>query len=68
MTVDRTKSKSVECLFLKQLTARELEVLSLLADGYTNSAIAGTLGMNIEIVEHHLNSMYSKVRMEKAHS
>jgi len=48
--------------FLKQLTARELEVLSLLSKGYTNSAIAEALYIDIKTVEHHLNSMYSKLR------
>ena len=50
--------------FLKQLTARELEVLSLLSQGYTNSAIAEVLYIDIKTVEHHLNSMYSKLRIE----
>jgi len=53
-----------ECPFLKQLTTRELEILSLLAQGYTNSAIAGTLFIDIKTVEHHLNSMYSKLKSD----
>jgi DNA-binding NarL/FixJ family response regulator len=53
-----------ECPFLKQLTTRELEILSLLAQGYTNSAIAGTLYIDIKTVEHHLNSMYSKLKAD----
>ncbi len=51
-----------ECPFLKQLTARELEILSLLAQGYTNQSIASSLFIDIKTVEHHLNSMYSKLR------
>ena len=51
-----------ECPFLKQLTTRELEILSLLSQGYTNSAIANTLFIDIKTVEHHLNSMYSKLK------
>lgn len=50
--------------FLKQLTARELEVLSLLSRGYKNSAIAETLYIDIKTVEHHLNSMYSKLKVD----
>ena len=50
--------------FLKQLTARELEVLSLLSQGYTNSAIAEALYIDIKTVEHHLNSMYSKLKAD----
>jgi len=39
-----------ECPFLKQLTTRELEILSLLSQGYTNSAIAETLFIDIKTV------------------
>jgi DNA-binding NarL/FixJ family response regulator len=53
-----------ECPFLKQLTTRELEILSLLSQGYTNSAIADTLFIDIKTVEHHLNSMYSKLKAD----
>jgi DNA-binding NarL/FixJ family response regulator len=53
-----------DCPFLKQLTTRELEILSLLAQGYTNSAIADTLFIDIKTVEHHLNSMYSKLKTD----
>ncbi len=53
-----------DCPFLKQLTARELEILSLLSQGYTNSAIAATLFIDIKTVEHHLNSMYSKLKAD----
>jgi DNA-binding NarL/FixJ family response regulator len=53
-----------ECPFLKQLTTRELEILSLLSQGYTNSAIADTLFIDIKTVEHHLNSMYSKLKTD----
>ena len=53
-----------ECPFLKQLTTRELEILSLLSQGYTNSAIAETLYIDIKTVEHHLNSMYSKLKAD----
>ena len=53
-----------ECPFLKQLTTRELEILSLLSQGYTNSSIADTLFIDIKTVEHHLNSMYSKLKTD----
>ena len=53
-----------ECPFLKQLTARELEILSLLSQGYTNSSIAAALYIDIKTVEHHLNSMYSKLKAD----
>ncbi len=52
------------CSFLKQLTARELEIMSLLSWGYANSAIAETLYTDTKTVEHHLNSMYSKLKAD----
>ena len=57
-----------ECPFLKQLTARELEILSLLSQGYTNSAIAGSLFIDIKTVEHHLNSTYSKLKADPGYN
>lgn len=57
-----------ECPFLKQLTTRELEILSLLSQGYTNSAIAETLYIDIKTVEHHLNSIYSKLKADAGYN
>ena len=53
-----------ECPLLKQLTTRELEILSLLSKGHTNSALAKALYIDIKTVEHHLNSIYSKLRTD----
>ncbi|MFH1651218.1 MAG: response regulator transcription factor [Chloroflexota bacterium] len=53
-----------ECPFLKQLTTREMEILGLLSQGFTNMAIAGTLFIDVKTVEHHLNSMYSKLKAD----
>ncbi|MCX5998097.1 MAG: response regulator transcription factor [Chloroflexi bacterium] len=49
---------------LRQLTARESEILNLLARGYTNAAIAETLYIDVKTVEHHINSMYGKLKTE----
>lgn len=46
---------------LRALTTRELEIMSLLAKGYTNGAIAKTLYIDIRTVQKHINSMYSKI-------
>nr|WP_231956684.1 MULTISPECIES: alpha/beta fold hydrolase [unclassified Actinoplanes] len=43
------------------LTAREGEVLALLAAGESNSAIAGQLGIAVHTVERHLGSIYRKI-------
>jgi len=55
-------TEKAEFPFLKTLTERELEILNLLAQGYTNPAIADTLFIDIKTVEHHLNSIYGKLR------
>ena len=54
--------EKTESPFLSQLTARESEILGLLAKGYTNSAIADALFIDVKTVEHHINSMYSKLK------
>ncbi len=57
-----------ECPFLKQLTARELEILKLLSAGYTNLAIARALFIDSKTVEHHLNNIYSKLKADTSFS
>jgi DNA-binding NarL/FixJ family response regulator len=57
MLIDKT-----EAPFMGQLTDRELEILNLLSQGYTNQGIAGTLFIDIKTVEHHLNSIYGKLK------
>ena len=48
--------------FLRQLTGREAEILELVSKGYTNFAIAEGLYIDVKTVEHHINSMYSKLK------
>ena len=48
--------------FSEKLTARESEILSLVSKGHTNAAIAQALFIDVKTVEHHLNSMYGKLR------
>lgn len=55
-------TEKAEFPFLKSLTERELEILNLLANGYTNAAIAQALFIDVKTVEHHLNSVYSKLK------
>ena len=61
----RLFSNDAECPFLLQMTNREREILDLLANGYTNAGIAKTLFLDIKTVEHHINSMYSKMKTIK---
>ena len=46
---------------LDELTPREREVLELMAEGRTNSAIARTLVVTLGAVEKHVSSIFSKL-------
>lgn len=50
-----------QSLLLKELTRREVEILSWIAKGYRNSTICGVLGLELKTVEHHINSIFSKL-------
>lgn len=43
------------------LTAREVEVLRLIASGKSNKVIALTLSLSIRTVERHINNIYRKI-------
>ena len=46
---------------LRELTPRELEVLALVAEGSSNSAVAATLVLTKRAVEKHINSIFLKL-------
>ena len=46
---------------LRELTAREREVLGLMAEGRSNAAIAGRLFVTEKAVSKHINSIFSKL-------
>lgn len=48
-------------LGLEALTAREIEVLELLAEGLGNKQLAATLGISENTVKFHLSSIFSKL-------
>jgi DNA-binding NarL/FixJ family response regulator len=51
---------------LDNLTPRELEILALIAEGYSNSAIAETVVVTKRSVERHINSIFSKLELREA--
>ena len=51
---------------LERLTPREREVLSLMAEGRTNPAIARTLVVTDKAVEKHVSNIFSKLDLPPA--
>ena len=49
---------------LAELTAREREVLELLAEGLSNKAIAGRLFVTVRTVEAHVKQIFLKLRLD----
>jgi SARP family transcriptional regulator, regulator of embCAB operon len=50
------------------LTARELEVLKLLAEGHELRAAAARLNVSLKTVSHHVNAIFHKLRNQQAES
>ncbi len=48
---------------LSDLTPREMEVLQLMAEGYTNISIAQRLSISERTVESHVNNIFSKLNL-----
>ena len=46
---------------LRALTAREREVLALMAEGHSNGAIAGLLVVSERVVEKHIGNIFGKL-------
>ena len=45
------------------LSARELDVLSLAANGFDNDEIAARLTLSVRTVERHLQNVYAKLEL-----
>ncbi|MFJ7959404.1 response regulator [Streptomyces sp. NPDC096319] len=50
---------------LARLTPREREVLQVLAQGYTNAAIARELHLSLSAVEKYLNAVFDKLELHR---
>jgi DNA-binding NarL/FixJ family response regulator len=53
---------------LERLTARELEVLALMAEGRSNAAIAGSLVLTVGAVEKHIANIFTKLQLTQTGS
>ena len=51
-------------MVIEPLTERELEILSLLADGLSNKEIAYRLGISSITVRNHAANLYGKLHVE----
>lgn len=50
--------------FFKEFTSREMEILELIAQGLTNTAIARNFFIDVKTVHNHINSIYSKIKAD----
>ncbi|HEX4678439.1 MAG TPA: response regulator transcription factor [Gaiellaceae bacterium] len=53
---------------LERLTTRELEVLQLMAEGRSNTAIGGALVLTVGAVEKHIASIFTKLQLSQTGS
>ena len=51
---------------LDELTPREREILALMAEGRSNTAIAARLSLEVKTVEGHVRAIFSKLGLEPA--
>ena len=50
---------------LAGLTPRQINILELMAQGYTNAAIGEKLGLSVKTVENHINALYQVLRVDR---
>ena len=62
----RVRQDPRRTFLIGQLTPREREVLGLIAQGKSNSAIADSLVLTKRAVEKHINSIFSKLGLSEA--
>ena len=62
--LDRSGDKSRPAQTTRQLTAREREIVQLLAEGRSNKEVAGALGISIRTAETHRASVLRKLSLD----
>lgn len=68
LKIVQTQSGQPKAKFLKPLSEREKEILSLLADGLLRKQIADKLGISITTVAYHVKHIYEKLHVQNAPS
>ena len=62
LTGNRTASGSGP---LNELTPRQKDILELIAEGFTNAAIADELGLTVKSVENQINGLYQALAIDR---
>jgi DNA-binding NarL/FixJ family response regulator len=56
------RSGDTQSAFLRELSPREMEVLSWMAKGFRNDTIADVLSRDVKTIERHINNIYNKLQ------
>ena len=62
LTGSRTASEAGP---LQELTPRQKDILELIAEGFTNAAIADELGLTVKSVENQINGLYQALSIDR---
>jgi DNA-binding NarL/FixJ family response regulator len=62
---DHALSQSPRAELLDQLSRRELEVLGLVAEGWSNIAIGDLLSVELKTVETHISRVFTKLGLHE---
>jgi DNA-binding NarL/FixJ family response regulator len=62
--LDRSEAKPHVAQTSKRLTAREREIVQLLAEGRNNKEVAGVLGISVRTAETHRASILRKLSLD----
>ena len=59
---DTQNGSGREAYLTRPLTARQVQVLELVSEGYNNEVVANKLEISLRTVEHHLNEAYVSIK------